>query len=83
MAVLPLLPFSLPPSLLNLQMTVLLLVVAIVILASFDSSAGGSLLILMLLPLTLLSQIVHNYCDGMHTPSSPPPSLPPSLSLQL
>ncbi|KAM3568823.1 hypothetical protein VYU27_009067, partial [Nannochloropsis oceanica] len=47
----------------SLGMTVLLLVVAIVILASFDSSAGGSLLILMLLPLTLLSQIVHNYCD--------------------
>ena len=45
-------------------MTVILLAAAIAILSSFAASAGGPYLILMVLALTLLSQIVHNYCDG-------------------
>jgi len=43
--------------------TVILLAAAIAILSSFAVSAAGPYLILMVLALTLLNQILHNYCD--------------------
>ena len=45
-------------------MTFAILAAAIALLTSYATTAAGPYLILMILAVTLLNQIVHNYCDA-------------------